>query len=184
MTSMAWWPPAARPSTEADQLLGVSVAGKAQTTLLHIDREHRPAKRQQRLGLGDAAAISPKTEQTTALLGLHQGTPLCADAHHTGEGETGSRIKHLIPLHSEGLEGISPTPRGRLLHLLHRWQRDQSKVRTRWWRDGFRFRAQGLRRNGADRRRLGRSAGHQRQAPQEPSGDANGSISRRFPPDP
>ena len=96
MTSTGSLPPAGTPSAETDQILGFTLTSESETTLLNIDRQHRPARRQHPITVCDAATIGPFTEFTTASLGLNQCSPLLTHPQNPGQGETGCRIKYCI----------------------------------------------------------------------------------------
>ena len=96
MTSMASLPPAGRPSAETDQILGFAVTSESKTTLLNIDRQHRPAWRQHLITVCNATAIGPNTELTTAPLGLNQCSSLQTYPQNSGQGETRCRVEHGI----------------------------------------------------------------------------------------
>tara|TARA_B100000482_G_scaffold179586_1_gene151481 strand:+ start:144 stop:464 length:321 start_codon:yes stop_codon:yes gene_type:complete len=96
MTSTGSLPPAGTPSAETDQILGFTLTSESETTLLNIDRQHRPARRQQTITVCDAATIGPFTEFTTASLGLNQCSPLLTHPQNPRQGETGCRVKHRI----------------------------------------------------------------------------------------
>ena len=93
---MASLPPAGTPSAETDQILSFTLTRESQTTLLNIDRQHRPSRRQQLITVCNAAAISPNTELATAPLGLNQCSPLLTHQQNSGQGETRCRVEHGI----------------------------------------------------------------------------------------
>ena len=93
---MASFPPAGTPLAETDQILSFTLTRESQTTLLNIDRQHRPSRRQQLITVCNAAAISPNTELTTAPLGLNQCSSLQTYPQNSGQGETRCRVEHGI----------------------------------------------------------------------------------------
>ena len=93
MTWMASLPPAGTPSAETDQILSFTLTRERQTTLLNIDRQHRPSRRQQLITVCNAAAIGPNTELAAAPLGLNQCSPLLTHQQNTGQGETRCRVE-------------------------------------------------------------------------------------------
>lgn len=96
MTSTGSLPPAGTPSAETDQILGFTLTSESKTTLLNIDRQHRPTRRQEPITVCDAATIGPFTEFTTASLGLNQCSPLLTHPQNPRQSETRCRIKHCI----------------------------------------------------------------------------------------
>ena len=93
MTWMASLPPAGTPSAETDQILSFTLTRERQTTLLNIDRQHRPAWRQHLITVCNATAIGPNTELTTAPLGLDQCSSLQTYPQNSGQGETRCRVE-------------------------------------------------------------------------------------------
>ena len=96
MTSTGSWQPAGTHSAETDLILGFTFTRESQTTLFNVDRQHRPASRQELFSVCDAATIGPFTEFTTAPLGLNQRSPLLTHPQHSRQGETRCRIKDWI----------------------------------------------------------------------------------------